>query len=155
MVNFILQVDSALLSIWKLFHYSPQRFAVFQKVQESYGQTPLALVRAATTRWLSHGKACIRFSKRYVQILDALDEIYDLKKEPEVFDLRMILTQRDVVAMILLLCDVLRPLNFLSLYLQDPHIRFTSVDTRVKATINELTELIPLLENLDGTSGVV
>lgn len=152
MVNFISQVDSALLSIWKLFHYSPQIFAVFQNVQESYGQTPLTLVWAATTWWLSHGKAWVRFSTRYVQILDALDEIYDLKKEPEVLGLRMILAQTDVVAMILLLCDLLRSLNFLSLYLQDPHIRFTSVDNWVIATINELTELILPLENLDGTS---
>lgn len=66
--------------------------------------------------------------------------------------LRMILAQTDVVAMILLLCDLLRSLNFLSLYLQDPHIRFTSVDNWVIATINELTELILPLENLDGTS---
>lgn len=49
-------------------------------------------------------------------------------------------------------CDVLRPLNFLSLYLQDPHIRFTLVDNRVIATINKLTELIPLLKNLDRTT---
>lgn len=86
-------------------------------MQESYGQTPLTLLRAATTSWFSHGKASIRFSRRYVHIIDALDEIYDLKKEPEVFGLRMILTQRGVVAIILMLCDVLRPLNFLSLYL--------------------------------------
>lgn len=59
---------------------------------------------------------------------------------------------RGMVAMIILLCDVLRSLNFLSLYLQDPHIRITSVDNRVIVLINELTELIPLLENLDGTT---
>lgn len=59
---------------------------------------------------------------------------------------------RGMVAMIILLFDVLRSLNFLSLYLQDPHIRITSVDNRVIVLINELTELIPLLENLDGTT---
>lgn len=150
--NILVDVDSALLAIWKLFHYSPQRFAIFKSVQETYGLEPLTLVRAGVTRWLSHGKACIRFTNRYVEILDALDSIYDKKREPEVLGLRMILTRKNIIAMILLLCDVLRPVNILSMFLQDSKINLSSVNGRVQATVNELTALIPLLQNLDNST---
>ena len=62
------EVDSALLAIWKLFDNSQQRFAVFKEVQSSYGMKELVLVRAAATRWLSHGRACKRLIDRYVQV---------------------------------------------------------------------------------------
>jgi len=147
--SILVEVDAALLSVWKLFHYSPQRFAVFQEVQESYGEVVLTLVRAACTRWLSHGKACMRFIDRYVSIVDALDAIYDKKKEPEVFGLRAIITRKDIVAMILLLCDILKPVNILSMFLQDPCIIFSTVESKVRATTNQLEALIPRLQQLD------
>ncbi|XP_033759481.1 uncharacterized protein LOC117341727 [Pecten maximus] len=117
----LIDVDEALLCIWKLFKFSPQRFAVFQEVQAAYGQEKLIVNRAATIRWLSHWKACIRFIDRYEPILDALDAldaIYEARKEPEVAGLRMCVTQKKLVGMICGLCDILKPLNTLSLYLQ-------------------------------------
>lgn len=135
------EVDSAMLALWKLFQYSPKKFSVFEKVQESYGIESLTVIRAAVTRWLSHGKACIRFINRYKCILDTLDFIYDDSKEPEVFGLRAILTKKPVVAMIVCLCDVLKIVNILSLTLQDPNLILSKVDERVKSTINQLDNL--------------
>ncbi|XP_033759500.1 uncharacterized protein LOC117341747 [Pecten maximus] len=134
----LVEVDEALLAIWKLFKYSPQRFAVLQDVQVVYGMDKLMLIRAATTRWLSHGKACVRFIERYESVLDALDQIYQQKREPEVFGLRSILVQKNVVAMICVLSDVLKPLNHLSLYLQKTDVVLCNVEEKVKATVTDL-----------------
>ena len=64
----LVSVDEALLSIYHLFDNSPQRFGVFKDVQESYAIRELVLVRAAATRWLSHGQACKRVIDRFVQV---------------------------------------------------------------------------------------
>lgn len=71
MQNFpVLQdVDSILLSVWKLFHYSPQKYAIFMDVQKTYGMKNLKIIRAAATRWLSHGHACRRLVDRFVQVI--------------------------------------------------------------------------------------
>lgn len=44
-------VDSTLLSLWKLFEYSSRQFAVFARVQEAYNKQPLTLIKATTTRY--------------------------------------------------------------------------------------------------------
>lgn len=64
----IVKVDNVLIGVWKMFHYSQKKFALFKQVQESYGMKKLTLIRAAATRWLSHGRACIRLVDRYVQV---------------------------------------------------------------------------------------
>ncbi|XP_033730344.1 uncharacterized protein LOC117319689 isoform X2 [Pecten maximus] len=148
----LVQVDEMLLAIWKLFHYSPRRFEVLKGVQELYGEEALSPIRAATTRWLSHGKACIRFINRFQAITDTLDILYQERREPEVYGLRNCIMQKDFIAMVLLLCDVLQPVNRLSLFLQDADLNFVNVDIKVKATANELEALIPLLENQDATT---
>lgn len=137
----LVDADETLLSIWKLFHYSPQRFAVFNNVQKVYGSKKITLFRAAATRWLSHGDACIRFVDRYSECLDTLDAIYAAKHEPEVNGVRIAITNRNTVLMILLLCDVLRPVNTLSEFLQMADINFMDVDPKVRACTNELEEL--------------
>ncbi|XP_052264230.1 uncharacterized protein LOC127867223 [Dreissena polymorpha] len=53
------QVDSLLLSVWKMFHYSPKKFATLQEIQATYGLPKLRRIHASATRWLSHGRACI------------------------------------------------------------------------------------------------
>ncbi|KAL5008565.1 hypothetical protein ScPMuIL_014146 [Solemya velum] len=135
-------VDATLLSLWKLFEFSPQKMAVFKHVQTVYGKTPLIITRAATTRWLSHLQACSRFVNRYECILDTLDGIYEEKRDPEVMGIRGNTTNKMIVATILLLCDILKPVNMLSLYLQESNIRFTSLPNHVKLTTDLLHGLI-------------
>lgn len=93
-------------------------------------------------RWLSHGAACCRFVSRFSQILDALDGIYDDRKEPEVFGLRCAMLRKDVVAMIYLLCDVLHNVNGLSTFLQTENLNFTDVPHKVDSAVNKLHILI-------------
>lgn len=79
---------------------------------------------------------------RYVCILDTLDALYTKSKEPDILGLRMMVTNKQVVATILLLCDILKPVHILSLYLQEENINFSSLPFHVKATNDLLHALI-------------
>ena len=52
------------------------------------------------------------------QIIDALDEIIERKREPEITGVRDILTDKNTLAAILVLCDILDPIIVFSDYLQ-------------------------------------
>ncbi|XP_062616029.1 uncharacterized protein LOC134277729 [Saccostrea cucullata] len=139
-------VDSVLLSLWKLFEHSLRRLTMFQDLQEMYGMKSYALVKAVSTRWLSHEKACSRVIDRYGTIIDILDEIYDEKKQPEVYGIRFCLTQQNTVAMMMLLCDVLKPLSHLSVYLQGEYVNFTHIGTHVRHATDTLHDIIQKLQ---------
>ena len=51
----LIDYDSLLLGIWKMFHFSPKKGAVLENVQSIYGKRPLKILKAAVTRWLTHG----------------------------------------------------------------------------------------------------
>ncbi|XP_061193667.1 uncharacterized protein LOC133201890 [Saccostrea echinata] len=136
-------VDSVLLSLWKLFEYSPRRLTMFQEdLQEMYVMKSYALVKAMSTRWLSLEIACGRVIDRYGTIIDILDEIYDEKKQPEIYRIRFCLTQQNTVAMMMLLCDVLKPLSHLSVYLQGEYVNFTHIGTHVRHANDTLHDII-------------
>lgn len=78
--------------------------------------------------------------------MDCLDSLYEERREPEVYGLRTSLLRKDVIAMILLLCGVLRIVNHLSLFLQNKNINLTDVSHKVSETLEKLDNLI---ENLD------
>ncbi|XP_062569444.1 uncharacterized protein LOC134231500 [Saccostrea cucullata] len=134
------ELDSLLLGIWKLFHYSPKRYAVFEEIQETYHQKKLKFIRAAATRWLSHGRACVRLLDRFSSILDSLDAIYDAKKEPEILGYRNMLTDKKTIAAATVLCDALKPVVIFSDYLQGD-VHFSRVNMKVKELTDELHHL--------------
>ncbi|XP_060564714.1 uncharacterized protein LOC132723924 [Ruditapes philippinarum] len=134
-------VDSLLLSVWKLFHYSPQKYVIFMDVQKAYGLKNLKMIRAAATRWLSHGRACRRLIERYVQVLDALDEMIDRKHDPEIDGLRNMLCSKGTLAGILILCDLLEPVIVFSDYLQGASIDFSHVNKKAKDLTDALHTL--------------
>lgn len=82
------------------------------------------------------------FFFRYNCILDTLDAIYDDRKDPEVYGIRVSATNKSLLAGTVLLCDILRPVNMLSLYLQQEDINFTTLPIRVKETTDLLHQLI-------------
>jgi hypothetical protein len=58
-----------------------------------------------------------RFISRYEAILDTLNTLYNERKGPETLGLKLIVSRKDIVAIILLMCDILEPVNMLSLYI--------------------------------------
>ena len=98
---------------------------------------------------LCSGKACVRVAERYTQILDLLDEVYQAKREPEIYGPSAIVTGKDIIAMVLCLCDILEPLCRLSLYLQGTAINFSLVTQQVMVVNDELYALIGRMRDND------
>lgn len=132
--------------MWKLFSLS--RFEVFKSVQDAYGEVQVTLVQAATTQWLSYGDACARLIDRFNSIPDTLDQLHNQKRKPEVYGLQANITNKNFISMVLLLCDVLQPVNILGLSLQDSSLNFSDVDEKVKTCIVQLTSFIPGLQSV-------
>lgn len=75
---------------------------------------------------------------RFSQTLDALDGIYDDRKEPEVLGLRCALLRKDVVAMTYLLCNVVHIVSGLSTFLLPENLNVTDVPHKVDSAFNKL-----------------
>lgn len=97
---------------------------MFQDVELAYRLKPLAWIKAATTKWLSHLTACTRLSYKFVQVLDILDNIYHEKRDPQIYGIRAGFLQKSVSTVVLLhVCDVLKPMHILSQYLQGTDVK--------------------------------
>ena len=120
---------------------STVKTSIFEEVQKSYDLKSLKLIKAAVTRWLSHGKAAQRVLDRYPQLLDALSEIYDHKKEPAVQGVLQQLTTPDTVATFCFLADVLESTNSLQVFLQRAHLNLLDLPGVVDARIEVLESM--------------
>lgn len=78
------EIDSTLLALLNLFEFSPQKLAVFKHIQSVYGKEPLTILRAATTRWLSHLHASSRFISRYYTFF-SVDQYFSLIRQSSKF----------------------------------------------------------------------
>ena len=72
----LLELDGVLFSLWKMLKYSSIKQAIFEQAQEASNIKPLKVLKACTTRWLSHGESCIRIISWFHPLIDALDVIF-------------------------------------------------------------------------------
>ena len=131
-------LDKLLLGLWKGFFYSGKNRHILNALQEAYGLKALNLVKAAVTRWLSHGSACRRCRERYVVIIEALDDIVSSKNNAELLVHRDTMLESQTVFQITFLEDVLSVTNALSLLLQSDHKDFAAISRSVDNTIAKL-----------------
>lgn len=54
-------------------------------------------IRAATTGWLTDLSSCKRVTERSVKVLDVLDDIYNEKRDAEIYGIRAALIKMPVV----------------------------------------------------------
>ena len=76
-------IDRLLFGLWKGFYSSGKNRYILKSIQGAYCLKALNLVKAAVTRWLSHGAACKRCRERYHIIIEALDDIITTSNNPE------------------------------------------------------------------------
>lgn len=134
-------VDCVILSCWKMMKYSSVKRAVFDDAQETFGEKKRKLLKAAVTRWLSHGEASKRLISRYPSLIDALDSILQNGSDQEVKGIRDELLQPDILLFLLLLSDILSHINRFSLFLQRKNLIFSEISckfTRLKRSIDQL-----------------
>lgn len=116
-------VDSMLISLWKLFHYSPVKQHVFKDIRLNvYCQSILK-----TLKFQLQDGFCTELHVRVIsrnQQLEAIDALFNNKREPELKGLRETLLNGDVLLCILFLSDFLKIINKLSLWLQRSTVFF-------------------------------
>ena len=76
--------DSLLLNLYLLLKNSTVTSNIFKEIPNACGLKLLKLMKAVTTRWLSHRKAVERVLDPYEALVASLDAIYLRKKEPAV-----------------------------------------------------------------------
>ena len=135
-------VDSVLLSSWKMMKYSTVKNAVFGEAQETFGKKRRKLLKAAATRWLSHDKASKRLVSRYSCLIDALDAILEKGANQEVKGLRDELLNPKTALFLLLLTDVLSFINRFSLFLQKKNLIFADIASKFNVLKNSISELM-------------
>ena len=74
--------DRLLLNLYLLLRNCTVTSNIFEDVHNAYGSKLLKLMKAVTTRWLSHRKAVQRVLHPYETLVASLDAIYLRKKEP-------------------------------------------------------------------------
>ena len=138
-----------ILSVWKLFKYSTIKKEVFNDMQRLYELTPLKVIKACTTRWLTHGEACWRIISRFEPLVDALDAIYNKKRSPDVKGVRDALLQPQNIFMLLLVAELLIPINYFSNFLQTRSLNYSSIRNKLGSVIERLKLVQEELEDYD------
>ena len=101
----------------------------------------LNVIKAAVTRWLSHGAACKHFRERYGMILGPLDNIITRNPRPELIGYCDEMLNAQTVLQITFLEDVLTITNILSLVLQSDRKDFGAVRCALLTTLTTLNNM--------------
>ena len=134
-------VDALLLAIWKILHYSSVKQAVFENSQLMENLTPLKILKACTTRWLTHGETSIRVISRFKPLIQALDAIFLERKDPDAKGIRDQLLSPPLILMLLLLAEVLLPINHFCKFLQTRNLNYCLVMGKFKRLIAKLGQI--------------
>ena len=133
------QVDSVLLQVWKIFKLSTVRNRkILEEAQIVEGTEPIKMLKAVTTRWLTHGQAAVRVVERYKSIIAACDTIYFERGDCEFKGVLDQLLKKHVMLMLLCIADLLKPINIFCKQLQLCGFQFTSVSSCVQTLISKL-----------------
>ena len=145
----LVSLDTMLLSVWKLFKYSTIKKEVFNDMQRVYELTSLKVIKACTTRWLTHGEACWRIISRFEPLVDVLDAIYNEKRCPDMKGVRNALLQPQNIFMLLLVAELLAPINYFSNFLQTTSLNYSSIKNKLGSVIERLKLIQEGLEDYD------
>ena len=130
----LVSLDAMLLSVWKLFKYSTIKKEVFNDMQHVYALIPLKVIKACTTRWLTHDKACWRIILRFEPLVDLLDAVYNEKRCVDVKGVRDAHLQPQSICMALLVGELLVPINYFSNFLQTS-LNYSSIKNKLGSVI--------------------
>ena len=131
-------IDSLLLGLWKTFHFSSKNCFILHEIQKPYGMKYLNVIKAAVTRWLSHGAACKCCTERYGMILRSLEDIITRNPRPELIGYRDEMLNVQTVLRITFLEHDLTVTNILSLVLQFDGKDFGAVRRALSTTLTTL-----------------
>ena len=114
---------------------------ILHEIQNVCGMKSLNVIKAAVTRWLSHGAACKRCRERYGMILGSLDNILTRNLRPGLDGYHDEMLNAHTVLQITFLKDVLTITNILSLVLQSDRKDFRAARCALSTTLTTLNDM--------------
>ena len=72
----IKHVYTTLMTLWKFFHYSPNRAESLKEIQKVLDLPELKIVKLSDTRWLAHEHSVKAVKASYSSMVLALEKIY-------------------------------------------------------------------------------
>ena len=134
----LLELDGFLLSLWKTFKYSSIKQAIFEQAQEASNLKLLKVLKACTTRWLTHGESCIRIISRFRPLIDALDVIFFERGDADAKGVRYQLLEPNFLLILLHLAEASNRVDTLLKHLQASTLVYASITTKVNHLIEKL-----------------
>ena len=110
-----------------------------------YELTPIKVIKACTTQWLTHCEACWRNISRSEPLVDALDAIYNEKRCPDVTRVRDALLQPQNICMLLFVAEFC----YFSKSLQIRSLNCSSIKNKLGSVIERLKLIQEGLEDYD------
>ena len=122
---------------------------VFNDMQHVYELTPLKIIKVCTTRWLTHGEACLRIISGFEPLMDALDVIYNEKRCQDVKGVRDALWLPQNICMLLLVAELLVTISYFSKFLQTRNLNCSSIKNKLGSVIEHSKLFQEGLEDYD------
>jgi hypothetical protein len=137
----ISQFDQLLLDIYLAIDYSKVAKLMFKHIQAIVGENPLQIVKACLTRWLTHFRAADRVLEKYDNLLDVFDSCYLKTKDTKYQEVNQRLSDPENVCILVLMREVMRESNQLSMVLQCTTVQFSKVLEMVSLLKSHIEEL--------------
>jgi hypothetical protein len=139
--NEVKRMFGTLLTMWKMFHYSPKKAEKLAEIQAALDSPELKVLKPSDTRWLARER-CVRAVRRSLPALVAtFQEMYDESGDAEAYGLGRLFCKYKSVACLYMLCDVLHTLAKLQGSLQSKGLNLACVPGMVESSIARLKEL--------------
>ena len=135
------RVLGTLLTIWKVFHYSPKKAEKLALIQTVLQSLEIKITKPSDTRWLSCERAVRAVRESLPALVTTFEEIYNETGDTESHGVASLLVKYKTVASVYTLCDVLHTVAKLQGSLQGKSIDIASVPAVVNSTITQLKEL--------------
>lgn len=130
-----------MLSLWKLFYYSPQKAEKLKEVQSVLNLPELKLTKPSSTRWLSHERCTKAIRKELPAIILTLQELYESKGDVEAFGVQSVLSSFQGVATVIVLDEILNLVATFNCFMQRKTTDFSRLKVILDSTLEQLKSL--------------
>ena len=139
-------VQSNVLAIWKLFHYSPKKAAVLRDIQVVLAHPQLKMLKPGDTRWLSHRNSVHAIRRSFSPLVVTLKSIYENEGDAEAYGLAKLVKSYHFIAVVSMLCDALDPVARLCTALQAKTLDFAELNFLVDTCTADLRAMMNSLD---------
>ena len=117
-----------MLSFLACGHCSPKRGSILGSIQQIYGKKPLKILKATTTRQLTHSKSSECVFECFRELLLTLDQICTDTNESEARGYQRMIMEHKLIFYFCLMTDIMSVINILLLALQKQTVLFVDIN---------------------------